>query len=83
MDQKPKNDIPFLRLDSSYTRTRLPTKYLINKRARDIGKEPPFDNKCRLCKTNVKNVCYSCDKLLSFYVARYYLLSKLLLWYGC
>ena len=32
----------------------IPTKYLINKRARDAGKKPPCDNKCRLCKTNVE-----------------------------
>ena len=25
----------------------IPTKYLLNKRARDAGKEPPCDNKCR------------------------------------
>ena len=24
----------------------IPTKYLINKKARDVGKEPPCDNKC-------------------------------------
>ena len=36
----------------------IPTKYLINKRSRDAGKEPPCDNKCRLCKTNVEDVIH-------------------------
>ena len=50
----------------------IPTKYLINKKARDAGKEPPCDNTCRLCKTNVEDVIYiiSC---CSFMSARYYL----------
>ena len=50
----------------------IPTKYLINKRARDSGKEPPYDNKCRLCKTNVEDVIHikSCCPFMS---ARYYL----------
>ena len=48
------------------------TKYLINKRARDAGKEPPCDNKCRLCKTNVEDVIHiiSC---CPFMPSRYYL----------
>ena len=45
----------------------IPTKYLLNKRARDTGKEPSCDNKCRLCKTNV--VISGCP----FMSARYYL----------
>ena len=50
----------------------IPTKYLINKRARDTGKKPPCDNKCRLCKTNVEYVIHiiSCCLFMS---ARYYL----------
>ena len=50
----------------------IPTKYLINKRARDAGKKPPCDNKCRLCKTNVEDVIHiiSCCPFMS---ARYYL----------
>ena len=34
----------------------IPTKYLINKKAQDAEKEPPYDNKCRLCKTDVEFV---------------------------
>ena len=30
------------------------TKYLLNKRQRDEGKIPTINNKCRLCKTNVR-----------------------------
>ena len=50
----------------------IPTKYLLNKRARDAEKEPPFDNKGRLCKTNVEDVIHiiSCCPFMS---ARYYL----------
>ena len=50
----------------------IPTKYLINKRARDAGKKPPCDNKCRLCKTNFEDVIHiiSCCPFMS---ARYYL----------
>ena len=50
----------------------IPTKYLINKRARDAGKKPPCDNKCRLCKTNFEYVIHiiSCCPFMS---ARYYL----------
>ena len=50
----------------------IPTKYLIKKRARDAGKKPPCDNKCRLCKTNVEYVIHiiSCCLFMS---ARYYL----------
>ena len=49
----------------------IPTKYLINKRARDAGKEPPCDNKCCLCKTNVEDFIHiiSCP----FMSTRYYL----------
>ena len=72
MDKKSKIDIPFRRLYSSLTRPEIPTKYLLNKRARDAGKEPPRDNKCRLCKTNVEDVIHiiSCCPFMS---ARYYL----------
>ena len=50
----------------------IPIKYLINKRARDAGKEPPCDNRCHLCKTNVEDVIHiiSCCHFMS---ARYYL----------
>ena len=50
----------------------IPTKYLLNKRARDVGKEPPCDNKCCLCKTNVEDVIHiiSCCPFMS---ALYYL----------
>ena len=50
----------------------IPTKYLINKRARDTGKKPPYDNKCRLSKTNVEDVIHiiSCCPFMS---ALYYL----------
>ena len=50
----------------------IPTKYLINKRARDAGKKPSCDNKCRLCKTNVEDVIHiiSCCPFMS---ARYFL----------
>ena len=50
----------------------IPTKYLINKRARDAEKEPRSDNKCRLCKTNVEDVIHiiSCCPFMS---ARYFL----------
>ena len=34
----------------------LPTKYLINKRDKDAGKQPLCSNKCRLCKTNVEDI---------------------------
>ena len=34
----------------------LPTKYLKNKRAQDSGKTPGYNNKCRLCTTNVKDI---------------------------
>ena len=50
----------------------IPTKYLLNKRAREAGKKPPCDNKCCLCKTNVEDVIHiigSCP----FTSARYYL----------
>ena len=49
----------------------IPTKYLINKRARDAEKEPPCDNKCCLCKTNVEDFIHiiSCP----FMSTRYYL----------
>ena len=48
------------------------TKYLINKRARDAGKKPPYDNKCCLCKTNIEDVIHiiSC---CPFMFVRYYL----------
>ena len=69
MDKKPKIDIPFRRLYSSNAR---PTKYLLNKRARDAGKEPPCDNKCRLCKTNVEDVIHIISGC-PFMSARYYL----------
>ena len=36
----------------------MPTKYLINKSARDAGKEPPCDNKCPLYKTNAEDVMH-------------------------
>ena len=36
----------------------IPTKYLINKRARDSGKEPPCNNKSFLCKTNIEDVIH-------------------------
>ena len=37
----------------------IPTKYLLNKRARDAGKEPSCDDKCRLCKKkNVEDVIH-------------------------
>ena len=51
---------------------KFPTKYLIKKKARDAGKEPPCDNKCGLCKTNVEDVMHiiSCCPFMS---ARYYL----------
>ena len=51
---------------------KIPTKYLLNKRARDAGKEPSCDNKFHLCKTNVENVIHiiSCCPFMS---ARYYL----------
>ena len=49
----------------------IPTKYLINKRARDAAKKPPSDNKYRLCKTNVDVIhIISCCPFMS---ARYYL----------
>ena len=50
----------------------IPTKYLLNKRARDAGKELPCDNKCHLCKTNIEDVIHiiSCCPFTS---ARYYL----------
>ena len=50
----------------------IPTKYLINKRARDAGKKPSCDNKCRLCKTNVEDVIHiiSCCPFMS---ARYHI----------
>ena len=50
----------------------IPTKYLINKRARDVGKEPSCDNKYRLCKTNVEDVIHviSCCPFMS---THYYL----------
>ena len=51
----------------------IPTKYLINKRARDAEKEPPYDNKCRLCKTNVEFVI---QVAVFFMSARYYLPMK-------
>ena len=50
----------------------IPTKYLLNKRARDAGKEPPCDNKCRLCKTNVEDVIHIISGC-PFMSARYYL----------
>ena len=50
----------------------IPTKYLINKRARDSGKEPPCNNKCRLCKTNVEDVIHVISGC-KFMSARYYL----------
>ena len=45
---------------------------MLNKRTRDAGKEPPCDNNCRLCKTNVEDVVHitSCCPFMS---ARYYL----------
>ena len=45
---------------------------MINKRARDAAKEPPCDNKSRLCKTNVEDVIHiiSC---CPFMPASYYL----------
>ena len=51
----------------------LPTKYLKNKRARDTGKTPDRNNKCRLCTTNVENISHiiaGCSHMS----ARYYLL---------
>ena len=50
----------------------IPTKYLINKRAGDAGKEPPCDNKCRLCKTNVEDFIHT-RSFCSFMSARHYL----------
>ena len=62
----------FERYVASIQEQKIPTKYLINKRARDAGKERPFGSKCRLCKTNVKDVIHiiSCCPFMS---ARYYL----------
>ena len=34
----------------------LPTKYLRYKRARDSGKAPDCNNKCKLCTTNVEDI---------------------------
>ena len=50
----------------------IPTKYLLNKRARDAGKEPPCDNICRLCKTNLEDVIHIISGC-PFMFARYYL----------
>ena len=50
----------------------IPTKYLINKRPKDAGKEPPCDNKCRLCKTNVEDVIHTIN-CCPFKSAHYYL----------
>ena len=50
----------------------IPTKYLLNKRARDARKEPPCDNKCRLCKANVGDVIHIISGC-PFMSARYYL----------
>ena len=50
----------------------IPTKCLLNKRARDAGKERPCDNKCRLCKTNVEDVIHIISGC-PFMSARYYL----------
>ena len=36
----------------------LPTKYLKNNRARDSGKIPDCNNKCRLCTINVENISH-------------------------
>ena len=62
----------FERYVASIQEQKIPTKYLINKRARDAGKERPFGSKCRLCKTNAKDVIHikSCCPFMS---ARYYL----------
>ena len=49
----------------------IPTKYLLNKRARNAGKEPACDNKCRLFKTNVEDVIHIISGC-SFMSARYY-----------
>ena len=50
----------------------IPSKYLLNKRATDAEKEPPCDNKCRLCKTNVEDVIHIISGF-PFMSARYYL----------
>ena len=50
----------------------LPTKYLKDKRARESGKTPDCNNKCRLCTTNVEDVSHiiaGCSNMS----ARYYL----------
>ena len=52
----------------------IPTKYLINKRARDPGKEPPC-NKSRLCKTNVEDVIHKIS-CCPFMPACYYPLMR-------
>ena len=36
----------------------LPTKYLRHKRARDSGKTPDCNNKCRLCTINVEDISH-------------------------
>ena len=50
----------------------LPTKYLKNNRARDSGKIPDCNNKCRLCTINVENISHiiACCSHMS---TRYYL----------
>ena len=40
------------------TEQELPTKYMRNKRARDSGKAPTCDKKCRLCRTAIEDVTY-------------------------
>ena len=50
----------------------LPTKYLKNKRARESGKFPDCNNKCRLCTTNLEDISHiisDCPHMS----ARYYL----------
>ena len=50
----------------------VPTKFLVHKRQIDSGQSPATNNKCRLCKINIKdvnNIISSCPKMST----RYYL----------
>ena len=54
------------------TEQELPTKYIRNKRERDLGKTPACNNKCRLCHTAIEDVTHvicNCPEMS----ARYYL----------
>ena len=62
----------FERCISAIQEQEIPIKVSMNKRAKDAGKEPPCDNKCRLCKANVADVTHLINSC-PFISADYYI----------